>query len=112
MSRESVYVCNIVKCRPPGNRNPHVDELKSCRPILDRQLELLQPKVIVTLGNVATKGLIPHAEGIAKMRGTLQSYRGIMVIPTYHPLYLIRSPSHLSQAWEDLRVARLKLFAP
>ncbi len=110
VSRDSVYICNVVKCRPPGNRNPEGPEVAACRPILEQQLELLAPKVIVALGNVALHWLVPDAGGIKKMRGSLLQYGGSKVIPTFHPSYLLRSPSDLSLAWRDMKLVRQVFF--
>lgn len=106
LNREAVYICNIIKCRPPGNRNPNADEITACFPFLLKQLELLKPGLIVTLGNVATKALIPEASGIMKMRGKLISFNGIPLIPTFHPSYLLRNQSALPQVWNDMRQIR------
>ncbi|PCI30455.1 MAG: uracil-DNA glycosylase [SAR324 cluster bacterium] len=110
INRESAFICNVVKCRPPGNRNPQVDEIAACLPFLFKQLELLQPKVIVTLGNVATKALIPQALGIMKMRGKISSFQGIPVIPTFHPSFLLRQPAQIEAVWDDMRLIRQVLF--
>ncbi len=111
ISRESVYICNAVKCRPPGNRAPKKEEVAACRPLLERQIELLRPKVILTLGNVATHALLPTGEAIMKIRGSVQQYGKRLLIPTFHPSYLLRSPVHLKEAWEDMRKVRAKLFS-
>lgn len=106
INREAVYICNIVKCRPPGNRNPEAEEIDACFPFLKKQLEFLKPKLIVTLGNVATKALIPDAVGIVKMRGRIIDFNGITLIPTFHPSYLLRNQTALSDVWNDLRKIR------
>ena len=90
LKREEIYICNVLKCRPPNNRTPAVEECKNCRPYLDRQLELLQPKVILCLGNVPTKNLLNTSVGITKMRGQLFKYNGVPVVCTYHPSFLMR----------------------
>ncbi len=110
INRKAVYICNIIKCRPPGNRNPASDEIASCSPFLFKQLELIQPKLIVTLGNIATKTLIPNAMGIMKMRGNLTYFEDIPVIPTFHPSYLLRNQSALKSVWNDMRHIRQFLF--
>ncbi|MGK0290303.1 MAG: uracil-DNA glycosylase family 4 [bacterium] len=110
VQRKSVYICNVVKCRPPKNRNPHVDETAACLPILKKQIELINPKLIVTLGNVPTKTLIPKAAGITKMRGQILDYEGYPLIPTFHPAYLLRNLSGLPLVWDDMRKIRQFLF--
>jgi uracil-DNA glycosylase len=110
ISRESVYIANIVKCRPPGNRPPSDDEISACVPFLCKQLELIEPKLIVTLGNVATKTLVPNAEGIMRMRGKLASWNGIPLIPTFHPSHLLRHTWALKPVWNDMRLIRQQLF--
>jgi len=112
INRESVFICNVVKCRPPGNRNPSSDEIAACSPFLLKQLEILKPRLIVTMGNIATKTLLPHAAGIMKMRGKLTHFQDIPLIPTFHPSYLLRNPSALSLVWDDMRQIRQVLFHP
>jgi DNA polymerase len=109
-----VYVCNIVKCRPPGNRRPEPDEMAACIPYLHEQLDLIAPKVIVALGNTAVAGLLGTSMPITKVRGTWKLYRGTtMLMPTYHPSYLLRPTSNLAeskrQAWEDLQAVMKEL---
>ncbi len=102
--RDEVYVCNIVKCRPPGNRTPSPEEMQSCSPYLERQLDLLAPRVIVALGGTATTGLLGISEGITRARGTFRLYKGkIPVMPTFHPAYLLRNPRAKKEVWEDLK---------
>jgi uracil-DNA glycosylase len=99
-----VYVCNIVKCRPPRNRKPEPDEMNKCRPYLEEQLTLLQPQVIVALGATAVQGLLGTTEGITRLRGQWKLYRGeIPVMPTFHPAYLLRQPQAKREVWDDLR---------
>lgn len=105
LTREDTYITNVVKCRPPGNRNPEPDELAACRPILERQIELLAPHLIVTLGNVPLKLLKPGAAGITRERGKVFDYRGYSVLPTFHPSYLLRNPAAITTCWEDFRQA-------
>jgi uracil-DNA glycosylase family 4 len=100
-----VYIANIVKCRPPGNRNPEADEIAACLPYLQRQIELIQPRIIVALGKVASNALLGRDATLASLRGKLHDYRGIPVIVTYHPAYLLRSPTEKAKAWQDLRMA-------
>jgi DNA polymerase len=109
LKREDVYIANVVKSRPPGNRAPEVDEVKACIPFLFRQIEAIRPKLIVALGNPAMQALLDTKIGITKMRGQLQDYprvSGIKVLPTFHPAYLLRSPDKKREAWEDLKKVR------
>lgn len=104
LGRDEVYVCNIVKCRPPDNRKPEPDEMAACMPYLNEQLELTAPRVIVALGATAVQGLLGTSEGIMRMRGKWKSYRGqIDVMPTFHPAYLLRTPAAKREVWEDLQ---------
>jgi uracil-DNA glycosylase family 4 len=103
LNREDVYICNIVKCRPPGNRNPEPDEIEACEPFLVKQLQAIRPKMIVALGNVAVKTLLHTKEGITKLRGTWKTYQGIPLMPTFHPAYLLRNPSDKKLVWEDIK---------
>ncbi len=103
--RKDVYICNVVKCRPPGNRTPEPDEMESCSPFLFRQLEAIRPKAICALGGTAAKGLLKRSEGVTKMRGKWYEWRGIPVMVTYHPSYLLRpyNQDAKREAWEDLK---------
>lgn len=103
LDREDVYICNIVKCRPPDNRNPEPDEIEACEPFLIKQLRAIKPKMIVALGNVAVKTLLKTKEGITKLRGTWKTYQGIPLMPTFHPAYLLRNPSDKKLVWEDIK---------
>ncbi len=104
LSRDEVYVCNIVKCRPPDNRKPEPSEMAACRPFLAEQIDLIQPKVIVALGGTAMEGLLEIGGGITRLRGNWRLYRGkIPVMPTFHPAYLLRTPDAKRQVWEDLK---------
>ena len=105
LAREDIYIANIVKCRPPGNRNPQPEEMAACLPILQRQIELLDPKVIVTLGNVPLKTFNPRARGITQARGHPFGYREWQILPTFHPAYLLRNPNGLDPWWSDLKQA-------
>jgi len=100
--RSEVYIANIVKCRPPGNRNPSDDEAETCIPILKRQIELVKPKVIVLLGAVPLKYLMGKT-GISRLRGNWMEYNGIQVMPTYHPAFLLRNPAAKADVWKDLQ---------
>ena len=106
---ENVYIANIVKCRPPNNRNPAADEIAQCLPYLRRQIDLIQPKLIVALGRIAATALLGRDATLASLRGTLHDYHGIPLIATYHPAYLLRSPSEKAKAWQDLRLAASSL---
>jgi uracil-DNA glycosylase family 4 len=102
--REDVYVCNIVKCRPPGNRKPEPDEMSACLPFLRQQLRLVDPEVIVALGATAVQGLLGTTEGITRLRGRWRLYDGtVAVMPTFHPAYLLRNPSAKAAVWQDLQ---------
>jgi DNA polymerase len=109
LAREQVYIANVVKSRPPENRNPERDEVAACLPFLLRQIAVVRPKLIVTLGNPATQAILDTAVGITRLRGNFQDYPrlpGIKVMPTYHPAYLLRSPDKKREAWEDLKKVR------
>jgi len=108
-SRDDVFIANIVKCRPPGNRDPEPDEVATCIPFLEAQIEAINPRVIVGLGRVAIQNLLQTKTPISKMRGQWQEYRGIPVMPTYHPAYLLRSPGAKRPAWDDLQQVMVKL---
>ena len=115
LSRDAVYVCNVVKCRPPENRKPEPEEMAACLPYLSEQLELIAPRVIVALGATAVQGLFGTTEGITRLRGKWQSFRGkIDVMPTFHPAYLLRNPAAKREVWEDLQevMRRLGQSAP
>jgi DNA polymerase len=107
--RDEVYICNIVKCRPPDNRKPEPDEMAACRPYLTAQLELVAPKYIVALGSTATQGLFQTTEGITRLRGKWKLYKGIPVMPTFHPAYLLRQPSAKREVWSDLQQVMQRL---
>ncbi|WP_250499319.1 uracil-DNA glycosylase family protein [Caballeronia sp. GAWG1-5s-s] len=107
LSRESnVYIANVIKCRPPGNRNPELDEVARCEPYLQRQVELVKPKIIVALGRFAAQSLLKSEASIASLRGRVHEYRGVPVVVTYHPAYLLRSLPDKAKAWADLCLAR------
>ena len=103
--RDDVYIANVVKCRPPENRNPEPDEIESCEPFLFRQIETVKPRVIVALGAFAAKTLLRSAEPISKLRGQVYDYHGVQLIPTFHPSFLLRSPGQKKYAWDDLKMA-------
>jgi uracil-DNA glycosylase len=104
LTREEVYIANILKCRPPGNRNPEPDEVKNCRGYLDRQLAIIRPEYICCLGAVAAKSLLNTEATIGRMRGRFYQYEGIPVLCTYHPAYLLRNPSAKRDVWEDMKL--------
>ena len=103
LKREDVYILNMIKCRPPGNRNPLPNELANCRGFLERQLDLIQPEFICCLGAVASQNLLNTTVPISKLRGKLHAYRGIKVVCTYHPAYLLRNPSSKKDTWDDMK---------
>jgi len=104
MRREDVYIANVVKCRPPENRNPEPDEVAACLPFLERQIEIVQPRVLVALGKVAAQALLRTNTPISRLRGQWHSYRGIPLMPTLHPAYLLRNPADKRLVWEDIKL--------
>jgi len=106
MKREDVLIGNVNRCRPPGNRAPTTEEASTCKPYLLREIAVVQPEVIVVLGNTAMKNLLDTREGITRLRGNFQDYQGIKVMPTFHPAYLLRDPSKKRETWEDLKKVR------
>jgi len=104
MTREDVYICNIIKCRPPGNRNPQPDEIDACLPFLKRQLKSIQPEYICALGSFAARTLLNTDTPISRLRGRLHDYLGIPLLPTYHPAYLLRNPERKRDVWEDMKL--------
>jgi DNA polymerase len=114
LQRADVYICNIVKCRPPGNRTPEKDEVATCSPFLDRQIAAIAPKVVVCLGNVAAQTLLGTNKSISQFRGQWFEYRGTKLLATYHPAFLLRNPAAKSEVWTDLKkvMAELGLKAP
>jgi uracil-DNA glycosylase family 4 len=106
MKREDVFIANILKCRPPQNRNPEPDEVMACHPFLEKQIAAIQPKVIVGLGKFGAQWLLKTAEPITRLRGRLGQFQGITVMPTYHPAYLLRNPGAKKEVWEDMKVVR------
>lgn len=112
LSRSEVYIANVVKSRPPRNRDPEPDEIAACLPFLIKQIEAIQPKVIVTLGRVAAHALLGTTVPISKLRGHWQEFRGIPVMPTFHPSYLLRTPSAKREVWADIQQVMEKLGIP
>jgi uracil-DNA glycosylase family 4 len=109
--RASVYIANLLKCRPPGNRDPAVEEVACCQPYLQRQIELLQPRLVLAVGRIAAQNLLATDRPIGKLRGSVHSYGAgaIPLVVTYHPAYLLRSPTEKRKAWTDLSLARREL---
>jgi DNA polymerase len=106
LNREDVYIANVIKCRPPQNRNPEPDEVEQCEPFLFRQIETIKPKVIVALGKFAAQSLLKTTEPITRIRGREYKYRDAILMPTYHPAYLLRNPSSKREVWEDMKRVR------
>jgi DNA polymerase len=104
--REDVFIANVLKCRPPNNRNPEPDEVATCHPFLDEQVRLIAPKVIVTLGTFAAQALLGTDESIGRLRGRWQTAKGVRVMPTFHPAFLLRSPERKKDVWEDMKLVR------
>jgi uracil-DNA glycosylase len=106
LTRDDVFIANVIKCRPPENRNPEPDEIMSCQPFLERQIAVIRPKVLVGLGKFAGQWLLKTAEPISKIRGRIGDYQGIKAIPTWHPAYLLRTPTAKKDVWEDMKLVR------
>jgi len=107
--RDEVYIANVVKCRPPGNRNPEPDEIEACEPFLRGQIAAIRPKVIVALGKFAAQTLLRDTTPITRLRGRWMTYEGVKLMPTFHPAYLLRSPDEKGKAWEDLQAVMREL---
>lgn len=103
LRRDDVYIANVIKCRPPGNRNPEPDEVESCEPFLLRQVELIGPEVIVALGKFAVQTLLRTKTPISQLRGRWSDYHGIKLMPTFHPAYLLRNPGDKRLVWQDIQ---------
>jgi len=103
--RDEVYIANVLKCRPPGNRNPEPDEIATCEPFLFQQLASVEPKVVIALGAFAARTLLKTDTPISRLRGRVFDFRGAKLIPTFHPSFLLRSPGYKREAWEDLKLA-------
>ena len=106
LTRDQVYIANVIKCRPPGNRNPEADEVEQCEPYLFRQIDVIKPRVIVPLGKFAAQSLLKTMDPITRLRGRQFDYRGAALIPTFHPAYLLRNPSAKREVWEDMKKVR------
>jgi len=109
LTRDEVYIANVVKCRPPSNRNPEPDEVHTCEPFLFRQLDTIQPKVVVALGAFAVRTLLRTDQAISRLRGQVYDYRGAKLVPTFHPAFLLRSPDRRRDVWEDMKKVRALL---
>ena len=109
LTRDEVYIANVIKCRPPGNRNPSSFEIETCEPFLQKQIELIKPKVICALGAFAAQTLLRTNQRISMLRGRFHDYHGIKVMPTYHPAYLLRNPHGKRDVWEDMKKVMAEL---
>ena len=109
LTRDQVYIANVIKCRPPGNRNPDPDEVETCEPFLFRQIDAIQPRVIVALGSFAAKALLKTQDPISRLRGRVYDFRGAKLIPTFHPAFLLRSPDRKRDVWDDMKKVRALL---
>jgi DNA polymerase len=112
LSRQSVYICNIIKCRPPGNRNPQPDEIAACSPFLKRQLATIAPEFICALGSFAAQTLLQTATPISRLRGRFYDLNGARLLPTYHPAYLLRNPEKKRAVWEDMQLLMTAMGLP
>jgi uracil-DNA glycosylase family 4 len=110
IKREDAYICNILKCRPPNNRNPEPDEVFQCSPFLSRQLAAIKPKVVCCLGKFSAQFLLKSQDSITRLRGTFHDVDGMRVIATFHPAYLLRSPEKKREVWDDMKAIRAELF--
>jgi DNA polymerase len=106
LKREDVYIANVIKCRPPENRNPEPDEVETCEPFLFRQIDIIKPKVIVALGKFGAQTLLRTLDPISRLRGRVYDYRGAKLVPTFHPAYLLRNPSSKREVWEDMKLVK------
>ena len=106
LDRSDVYICNVVKCRPPENRNPAPDEVAACSPFLRQQLAVIQPKIVVALGRFAIQTLLGTQESVGRLRGTAHPFEGAVLIPTYHPAYLLRNPADKRKTMQDMMLVR------
>jgi DNA polymerase len=110
--RQDVYIANVIKCRPPNNRNPQEDEIAQCEPFLLRQVELIQPHVIVALGTYAAQTLLKTTLPISQLRGRFHTYHGCKLMPTFHPAFLLRNPERKRSVWEDMQLVQRELSEP
>ncbi|MBC7795487.1 MAG: uracil-DNA glycosylase [Pyrinomonadaceae bacterium] len=109
LKREEVFIGNINRCRPPQNRTPTIQEARTCRPYLWREIAVVRPEIVVVMGNTATQNLLDTKEGITKIRGRFKDFQGVKVMPTFHPAYLLRDPSKKRETWEDMKIVRDEL---
>ena len=109
LTREEVYIANVIKCRPPQNRNPELDEVQTCEPFLFRQIDAIRPKVVVALGAFAVRTLLRSDQAISRLRGQVFDFRGSKLVPTFHPAFLLRSPDRKRDVWEDMKKVRTLL---
>jgi len=109
LKREDIYICNVLRCRPPGNRNPHAQEIANCREFLDGQIKIVDPEYIVCWGNVAAQNLLGNTQAIGKLRGSFWSHGTAKVLCTYHPSYLLRNPAAKKLVWEDMKLLMAEL---
>jgi uracil-DNA glycosylase len=110
LKREDVYIANVIKCRPPGNRNPEPDEVETCEPFLFQQIDIIKPKVIVALGKFGAQTLLRTLDPISRLRGRVYAFRGAKLVPTFHPAYVLRNPASKREVWEDMKLVK-KLLA-
>jgi DNA polymerase len=109
LRRQDVYIANVIKCRPPNNRNPQEDEIARCEPYLRRQIELVRPRIIVALGTFAAQTLLKTAQPISQLRGRFHTYHGVKLMPTFHPAFLLRNPERKRAVWEDMQLVQREL---
>ncbi len=109
LTRDDVYIANVIKCRPPQNRNPEPDEVETCEPFLFQQIDIIKPKVIVALGKFGAQTLLRTLDPISRLRGRVFEYRGAKLVPTFHPAYLLRNPSSKREVWEDMKLVKTLL---
>ena len=112
MKRQDVYIANVIKCRPPNNRNPEADEIARCEPYLVRQIELVRPRIIVALGTFAAQTLLKTKQPISQLRGRFHTYQGVKLMPTFHPAFLLRNPDRKRAVWEDMQAVQRELRQP
>jgi uracil-DNA glycosylase family 4 len=112
MKRQDVYIANVIKCRPPNNRNPEADEIAHCEPYLMRQIALVQPRLIVALGTFAAQTLLQTKLPISQLRGRFHTYQGVKLMPTFHPAFLLRNPERKRAVWEDMQMVQRELRQP
>jgi DNA polymerase len=109
LTRDQVYIANVIKCRPPHNRNPELDEVQTCEAFLFQQLDVIRPRVVVALGAFAVRTLLHSEQSISRLRGQVFDYRGAKLVPTFHPAFLLRSPDRKRDVWEDMKKVRALL---